>query len=140
MAYVLFCLQDLILISNPCYSGCTNSTPVYRPSDSSTAQVSNQPFTIEYGSGAATGKLVRDVVSFGNFKINQIFGALQNSQGIYHSSGGISGILGLAFATIAQSGATPFIQALYEAGALDQPLFTMAFSRWKSNSVNPGGM
>lgn len=93
-------IQDLILISNPCYSGCAAATQIYRPSDSSTAVVSAQSFSIQYGSGAANGHLVTDTVSFGGFKSNQTFGALQNSNGIYHASGGITGILGLAWSTI----------------------------------------
>lgn len=67
------------------------------------------------------------------------FGALRNSNGIYHAGGGINGILGLAWGAIAQSGATPFIQQLWQNNILDQPLFAMAFARWETGAITPGG-
>lgn len=59
-------------MSNPCYSGCEQGTTLYRPSDSSSAVVSNTPFSIQYGSGDANGILVTDNVQFGGFALNQV--------------------------------------------------------------------
>lgn len=47
----------------------------------------------------------------------------------------LSGLMGLAFQSIAASGATPFWQALAEtSGALDSPLFAFQLNRFNNNS------
>lgn len=45
---------DLILAETNC-NGCSSSTPGYQPSTSSTSSTSSQDFSIQYGSGSATG-------------------------------------------------------------------------------------
>lgn len=59
-------------MSAPCYSGCSSGTTLYRPQDSSTANVSTTKFNIQYGSGNANGYLVSDTVEFGGFHVNQV--------------------------------------------------------------------
>lgn len=43
-------------------------------------------------------------------------------------SGSESGLLGLGWKTLSTSGATPFVQALYEAGDLTNPVFGLGFN------------
>lgn len=59
-------------MSDPCYTGCDNDTQLYRASDSSTSKVTNTSFSIQYGTGGASGVLVSDNVQFGQFTVNQV--------------------------------------------------------------------
>lgn len=63
----------MIIVTDPCYSGCALDTQLYRPQDSSTSQVSEESFSIGYVSGGASGLVEADVVSFGGYTIeNQV--------------------------------------------------------------------
>jgi len=68
----------------------------------------SQPFDIQYGSGEAAGYLVQDIVQIAGFSVcNQVFAAVnQVTSGLLTSP--VSGLLGLAWQTIAASGAVPF--------------------------------
>lgn len=84
--------------------------------------------------------MTSDVVSFAGFTLNQIFGALTHSDGIYQSQSGGTGILGLGWQSLATSNAVPFVQALYNSKVLSQPLFAMALARTLSGDIQPGGL
>lgn len=59
---------------------------------------------------------------------NQIFGVCdQVSQGLLNSP--VSGLMGLAWNTIASSGATPFWQTLAGSGKWDSPLMAFQLTR-----------
>lgn len=116
---------DLILAEPNC-QGCNAATPGYAPSSSSTSSTSQSSFQITYGSGSASGALVKDQVSIGNYtQPNQIFAACDSLQNIV--DGTISGILGLGWQRIASSGAEPLVQSLAANGTLPQNVFGFAF-------------
>lgn len=54
-----------------------------------------------------------------------------------------SGLFGLAWQSIASSGATPFWEALYESSVLDSPLFAFQLTRYQNDTsaeaLEPGG-
>lgn len=56
---------DLWMATKPCISGCVAQTPLFDPKSSSSAKVSTNGFTIQYGSGDATGLLASDKISIG---------------------------------------------------------------------------
>lgn len=119
----------------------------FDPTSSSTYKNLSTPFSITYGSGAAEGSLAQDTVQMAGFSVsNQVFGMLivmpladlmsdvrltavcdQITQGLLNSP--VSGLIGLAFQTIASSGATPFWQTLVENGAWDQSLMSFQLTR-----------
>ncbi|KAK4700231.1 hypothetical protein P7C70_g6019, partial [Phenoliferia sp. Uapishka_3] len=101
---------------------------------SSSAEESNTPFTIAYGTGGASGYLVRDVMSMAGFQATQIFGACDNISSLTTSSDQ-TGLLGLAWKTIANSEATPFIQALWTNGSLTNPVFGFGLRQLDSTDV-----
>ncbi|KAK4054929.1 hypothetical protein OIV83_000853 [Microbotryomycetes sp. JL201] len=125
--------SDLILAIEGC-RGCQRTTPGLTESASSTLEISRNDFQITYGSGQASGQLVEDTVSIGNYTID----VMQNIV-----DGSISGILGLGFQSIAQSGATPLVQALAQNGSLPSPEIGFAFKTYAydelTNDEMPGG-
>lgn len=131
---------DLILAEPGC-TGCQANTPGYNPGSSSTSSTSRQDFTIQYGSGSASGSLVEDRISIANYtQPNQIFAACSTMNNIV--DGTISGILGLGWQNIAASQAMPLVQSLYENNTLPEPVFAFAFecvppTLWLA-SIRPG--
>ncbi|RXW25045.1 hypothetical protein EST38_g804 [Candolleomyces aberdarensis] len=104
--------------------------------------VINQGTTIQYGSGAVAGSINRDVVTMSNFTIqNQVFLGVDRLQsGLL--DGQTSGILGLAFQTIASTGGVPFWQNLLNDDQLESPEFSFWLARSDSRGDDsaPGGV
>jgi cathepsin D len=66
--------SDLWFATTGC-AGCSGNTPVLNPSKSSTMQLGTQRISLNYGSGSASGVLVKDTVTMGPFTVNpQSFG------------------------------------------------------------------
>ncbi|KAG6898298.1 hypothetical protein C0992_011889 [Termitomyces sp. T32_za158] len=86
-------------------------------------------------SGQASGRLGSDVVQMAGFSVpNQTFAICDNvSQGLL--SNPVSGLLGLAFQTIASSGAVPFWQTLAASGAWDSPLMAFHLTRYLNDTT-----
>jgi cathepsin D len=138
--------SDLWVAGSSCGTACGTSA-TFDPSTSSSFQNLSSPFDIQYGSGAAEGYVGQDVVQMAGFSVsNQGFG--QNplidrparrfltqitavvdavTQGLLTSP--VSGLLGLAWNTIAQSSQTPLWQSLAAGGAWDSALFAVQLTR-----------
>ncbi|KAJ3545989.1 hypothetical protein NM688_g5560 [Phlebia brevispora] len=106
--------------------------------------VTSAPWSWVYGSGSAHGILGRDTVQFAGFEVeNQAFGVVSNvTNGLLDTP--VSGLLGLAFQTIATSGTVPFWESLVQApGTLDEPLMAFQLTRYVNDSgvraVEAGG-
>ncbi|KAF5324959.1 hypothetical protein D9758_017738 [Tetrapyrgos nigripes] len=105
----------------------------------------NQPFSITYGSGAASGTLVSDSVAMAGFSVvDQVFAVCDDvSDGLLNDP--VSGLMGLAWETISSSGATPFWQTLAGAkdAVWDEPLMAFQLTRFnqdpKARSEEVGG-
>uniref|UniRef100_A0A8H7XMX3 Peptidase A1 domain-containing protein n=1 Tax=Psilocybe cubensis TaxID=181762 RepID=A0A8H7XMX3_PSICU len=96
---------------------CDSRTPLFDASKSSTfvtpsGSAIGSKVPIRYGSGEVLGSLSSDSVTMGGFTIpSQTFLSVSSlTPGLV--DGSISGIMGLAFATIASTRSTPFWQAL----------------------------
>lgn len=120
--------SDLWVADSSCSSGC-ESVPTFNPSSSSSFQNETKAFTITYGSGQAAGSLGSDIVQMAGFSVkNQVFAVCnQVSSGLLTSP--VSGLLGLAFQTIAASKAEPLWQTLVSSGAWDSPLMAFQLTR-----------
>lgn len=120
--------SDLWVADAECTTGCSQVS-LFNPNSSSTFHNQSTPFDITYGSGRAEGYLGMDAVQMANFSVsNQVF-ALCNrvSSGLLNNP--VSGLLGLAFQTIASSKAMPFWQTLVSEGAWDEPLMAFHLTR-----------
>ncbi|KAF8972676.1 aspartic peptidase A1 [Flammula alnicola] len=124
---------DLWIADSACITGC-ESVPTFDSASSSTFHNQSTSFSITYGSGRAAGSLGSDVVQMAGFSVaNQVF-ALCNlvSSGLLNNP--VSGLLGLAFQTIASSKATPLWETLVTSGAWDSPLMAFQLTRFLNDS------
>ncbi|KAG5642479.1 hypothetical protein DXG03_002729 [Asterophora parasitica] len=112
--------SDLWVADSSCTT-CTRATPVFNAASSSSLQLSQFGTNIKYGSGEVAGQIGQDVVSMGGFTVqNQTFLAVDTlTDGLL--DGRVSGILGLAFSTIASTRSIPFWQTLAASGQLTTP-------------------
>ncbi|KAJ3861067.1 aspartic peptidase domain-containing protein [Lentinula novae-zelandiae] len=134
---------DLWLASSTCTESACEGIATFDSSSSSSFQNKSTEFSITYGSGDAAGTLGEDIVQMAGFSVsNQVFGVCdQVSDGLLNSP--VSGLLGLAFQTIASSGASPLWETLASSGAWDQPLMAFQLTRFNNDSkatdLEPGG-
>lgn len=148
--YLLFQLQDLIWIIHSdlwiadsfCRTGCSG-VPTFNAGQSTSFINKTTSFSIQYGSGSARGSLGQDIIQMAGFTVsNQIFGVCDSvSTGLLVNP--VSGLLGLAFKTIASSRATPFWETLVTNGAWDSPLMAFHLTRYlddpSAQVLEPGG-
>lgn len=118
--------SDLWVASSTCTS-CTAGTPSFNSGASSTFQQGQGttgqpvPVSITYGSGSVSGNLVRDTVTMGGFRVQNQPWLLVDQTSASLLDGSNAGIMGLAFDTIANTGATPFWQSLAQGNQLTTP-------------------
>ncbi|KIK69444.1 hypothetical protein GYMLUDRAFT_68042 [Collybiopsis luxurians FD-317 M1] len=120
--------SDLWVVGTNCL-GCGTGTPAFDSTKSSSFQSTtsssgsstNGETTIQYGSGTVRGTLAQDTVEMGGFTVkSQTFLVADGlTRGLL--DGPVSGIMGLAFQSIASTNSVPFWQALVNAGDLSQP-------------------
>ncbi|KAF9010681.1 aspartic peptidase domain-containing protein [Cyathus striatus] len=138
--------SDLWVADTSCTT-CDASTPLFDSSKSSSLKqasgVSSET-DIRYGSGEVAGSIVSDTVSMGGFTISdQTFLAVdQLTEGLL--DGTVSGIMGLAFDTIASTRATPFWQALAEGNQFSSQEMSFWLTRFRNDpqatDEEPGGV
>ncbi|XP_039393856.1 pepsin A-like isoform X2 [Mauremys reevesii] len=109
-------------------TACSNHNK-FNPSDSSTYEATSQNLSIQYGTGSMTGILGYDTVRVGGIvDTNQIFGLSETEPGSTFYYAPFDGILGLAFPSIASSGATPVFDNIMNEGLVSQDLFSVYLS------------
>ncbi|KAG2040135.1 aspartic peptidase domain-containing protein [Suillus americanus] len=134
--------SDLWVAGQGCTTGCSK-VQLFDDLSSSTFHNLSEPFEIQYGSSAATGTLGQDIVQMAGFSVpNQVFGAVtQVTSGLLNSP--VSGLLGLAWQSIATSKAVPFWQTLASSGAWTDPVMAFQLTRFVNgssvNDAEPGG-
>ncbi|KAL1762707.1 aspartic peptidase domain-containing protein [Schizophyllum commune] len=124
---------DLWVADSNCRTGCDN-VATFDTSSSSSFTNKSTSFDITYGSGQAAGSLGSDTVQMAGFSVSdQVFGVCdQVSSGLLTAP--VSGLLGLAFQSIASSKATPFWEALVSGGAWDDPVMAFHLTRFSNDS------
>uniref|UniRef100_A0A8C4WCV5 pepsin A n=1 Tax=Gopherus evgoodei TaxID=1825980 RepID=A0A8C4WCV5_9SAUR len=109
-------------------AACTNHNK-FNPSDSITYEATSQSLSIQYGTGSMTGILAYDTVQVGGIAdTKQIFGLSETEPGSTFYYAPFDGILGLAFPSIASSGATPIFDNMIKEGLVSQDLFSVYLS------------
>ncbi|NXA13681.1 PEPA protein, partial [Sapayoa aenigma] len=115
-----------IFCSSP---ACSNHNR-FNPMDSSTFLSTNDTLFIAYGTGSMTGVLGYDTVNVAGISVrNQIFGLAETEPGDFFYYTPFDGILGLAFPSIASSGATPVFDNMMTERLVDRDLFSVYLSR-----------
>ncbi|KAM7086945.1 pepsin A [Molossus nigricans] len=112
-----------------CSSPACSNHNRFNPQQSSTYQATNQKLSVAYGTGSMTGILGYDTVQVGGMAdTNQIFGLSETEPGSFLYYAPFDGILGLAYPSIASSGATPVFDNMWSQGLLSQDLFSVYLS------------
>ncbi|KAG1722528.1 aspartic peptidase domain-containing protein [Suillus lakei] len=134
--------SDLWVVGSSCGTSC-GSSPSYNPSSSSTFQNLSTPLNIQYNAGYADGYGAQDMVQMAGFSVS--------SQGFVivdvvspNLTSPVSGLLGLAWESLAYSGQMPLWQTLASSNTWDSALFGVQLTRYKNDStaqqLEPGGV
>ncbi|KAH9062437.1 aspartic peptidase domain-containing protein [Lactarius vividus] len=101
----------------------------FSPARSSTFHPTSEGFSITYGTGNVSGRLVTDVVSIAGLAVaDQAFGAVGARSDDMDKQPN-DGLIGMAFGTIAQSRRATFFESLIAQRKLAAPLFSVHLSR-----------
>ncbi|EJU04217.1 acid protease [Dacryopinax primogenitus] len=137
--------RDELGQSSTCGRSCDTST-TFNSGASSTFQASTNtnPVELQYGSGSASGPVVRDVVTFGGYTIDpQIFVDVTTLGSGLTTDTTVSGLIGLGWPALSSSGATPFVNALVNANKLPSPQMSFFLTRYvddpTATNAEPGG-
>ncbi|XP_071284318.1 pepsin A-like [Agelaius tricolor] len=113
-----------------CSSPACRNHNRFNPAESSTFLSTNDTLFIAYGTGSMTGVLGYDTVDVAGINVrNQIFGLAETEPGDFFYYTPFDGILGLAFPSIASSGATPVFDNMMMENLVDRNLFSVYLSR-----------
>ncbi|XP_059704548.1 pepsin A-5 [Haemorhous mexicanus] len=113
-----------------CSSPACRNHNRFNPAESSTFLSTNETLFIAYGTGSMTGVLGYDTVNVAGISVrNQIFGLAETEPGDFFYYAPFDGILGLAFPSIASSGATPVFDNMMMENLVDRHLFSVYLSR-----------
>ncbi|XP_005046600.1 PREDICTED: pepsin A-like isoform X1 [Ficedula albicollis] len=113
-----------------CSSPACRNHNRFNPAESSTFLSTNDTLFIAYGTGSMTGILGYDTVNVAGINVrNQIFGLAETEPGDFFYYTPFDGILGLAFPSIASSGATPVFDNMMMENLVDRNLFSVYLSR-----------
>ncbi|XP_054027916.1 pepsin A-5 [Dryobates pubescens] len=112
-----------------CTSQACSNHNRFNPAASSTFVGTNDSVSIAYGTGSMTGVLGYDTVTVADIKVlNQIFGLTETEPGDFFYYSPFDGILGLAFPSIASSGATPVFDNMMAENLVPRDLFSVYLS------------
>ncbi|XP_023784472.1 pepsin A-like [Cyanistes caeruleus] len=113
-----------------CSSPACRNHNRFNPVESSTFLSTNDTLFIAYGTGSMTGVLGYDTVNVAGINVrHQIFGLAETEPGDFFYYTPFDGILGLAFPSIASSGATPVFDNMMMENLVDRHLFSVYLSR-----------
>ncbi|PPR01067.1 hypothetical protein CVT26_016014 [Gymnopilus dilepis] len=129
--------SDFWLASTGC-SNCKSNAPVFQSSKSQSfhpSAVANSDISINYESGAVSGSMGSDSVKMGGFTVASQTFVTVNSVTSNVLQGEISGLMGLAFSTLAVTRATPFWQALLNANQFSSPDMSFWLARANPSST-----
>ncbi|KAG1899516.1 acid protease [Suillus fuscotomentosus] len=134
--------SDMWVSSSACQSTCAG-TGNFDSAKSSTFKNMSKSFSVTYEKGYAAGTVGQDVVQMAGFTISdQTFGVVTTTTANFLQNP-VTGIFGLAWQSLAASGAMPFWQALASNGQWNQPLMAFQLTRFlndsKAGELEPGG-
>ncbi|KAG1728182.1 aspartic peptidase domain-containing protein [Suillus paluster] len=123
--------KNLVLISSGFYGILAVGTPPYP-----FAVILDTGSSVTYGSGEAAGTLGQDIVQMAGFTIPDQAFAVATSTSLNFLQNPVTGIFGLAWQSLASSGAMPFWQALASQSQWSQPLMAFQLTRpsWRTRT------
>ncbi|KAG2749602.1 acid protease [Suillus brevipes Sb2] len=134
--------SDMWIASSTCQSMCAG-TGNFDSTKSSTFKNLNKNFSVSYSKGYAAGTIGQDVVQMAGFTIPDQTFAVVTTTATNFLRNPVTGIFGLAWQSLAASGAMPFWQALARNGLWNEPLMAFQLTRFSNDSkageLEPGG-
>ncbi|EJD46139.1 acid protease [Auricularia subglabra TFB-10046 SS5] len=111
-------------------SGCRDCTSAqFQPSKSKTFKKTTQKFSIQYGSGSASGTLGHDTVTIAGLTVSdQYFGLVDKPSSDFLGTPS-SGLIGMAFSSIASSKKPTFFENLMMGNKGMSPFFSVYLTR-----------
>lgn len=132
--------SDFWVPSVRCTSNACKGKHLYDSARSYTYQADGSPFSIQYGTGAVSGILSKDVVTIGGISAkDQTFSEMISSPGTEFDGTPFDGICGMAYPALASSKADPPFFSMMNQGALDAPVFSF-YLRKGANGASGGHM
>lgn len=127
--------SDLWLAASNC-SGCPDGIIPFDTRASSTFSSNDSQFIIHYGSGNVSGTIGKDTATMDGLTVSsQTMGIVDQLYGNVISSPA-SGLMGLAFQSLAETRAQPFWQALISENQLDSPEMGFHLARYNNDPSN----
>ncbi|KAF8322232.1 acid protease [Clavulina sp. PMI_390] len=122
--------SDLWLASSQCDVGCSSVTNPFDTSASSSFKNTQLPIDIQYGSGEVQGIIGNDTVTMQGFTIQGQGMGVMTTLSANVLQGSLSGLMGLAWPDLAQTGATPWWLAVANSNAWTSPMFGFYLARF----------
>ncbi|BGP16921.1 hypothetical protein JCM10213_007366 [Rhodosporidiobolus nylandii] len=120
-------------------SKSSTSHAKFSTSASSSVETSTAEWDITYGTGSSQGFLARDVVAVGGLTVSKQIFALADSSASVVDALPSDGIMGMAFSTIATSGAPTFFENAITQGAVSQQVFSYYETRASDSTSKAKG-
>ncbi|GAA6002934.1 hypothetical protein JCM10207_001904 [Rhodosporidiobolus poonsookiae] len=120
-------------------SSSSSSHTKFNADASSTSESSTASWDITYGTGSSEGHLARDTVTAGSYSATQQIFAVADSVADVVDSLPSDGIMGMAFSTIASSGAPTFFENLITQGSVSQQVFSYYMTRASDSTTKTKG-
>lgn len=114
--------------SNNCTVQACEMHNTFGSNDSTTLQVTTDPFDVGYGTGTVTGVLGADVVSFADFSMNLTFGLVSNASSDFEDYP-MDGILGLGRSNSSTTGTLTAMETIAESHSLQSNIIGISLQR-----------
>ncbi|KAL2013851.1 hypothetical protein VTN00DRAFT_1376 [Thermoascus crustaceus] len=126
------------VFGSDCKSQACQQHNTFGDKDSTTLKIDTDPWKVGYGSGAVSGVLANDTVSFAGFDLEMTFGLALNATDDFCLFK-MDGILGLARSDGSETGTPTFMDMVADSKMLKSNIIGISLSR-TSDGVNDGEM
>ncbi|EDV29376.1 Lysosomal aspartic protease [Trichoplax sp. H2] len=129
--------SDLWVPSTKCNGNAAcESHDKYDHTKSSTYVSNGQQWSIQYGSGAASGFLSEDVVTVAGISVrNQTFGEAVGEPGLSFVAAKFDGILGMGYKQLSAERTNPVFVNMVQQGLVRKPVFSFYLNRKQGGAV-----
>ncbi|XP_001372683.1 chymosin-like [Monodelphis domestica] len=119
-----------------CNSDACQNHHRFNPASSTTFRSTQEPLSIQYGTGSMEGVLGYDTVTVSQIVVpDQIFGLSTQEPGEIFTYSEFDGILGLGYPSLAEDQATPVFDNMMNKNLVAQDLFSVYMSRDSQGSM-----
>ena len=123
------------VMGSDCSTIACNTHSTFGKADSPSLQVSQEPFSLNYGTGSVNGIVVTDVVGFADKMLEWSFGSASKTSEDFDTIP-IDGILGLGRAKSNVMGVPTFMEAVSDANLFSANLFGVHLQREADGSID----